>query len=235
MRKMLSMLSLAAMLLPASLVAQEKSQVVGSGKIVSKDYPISSFDQLSISGIFSVVLSQGNNEAVRIEAEDNLHSHIQVKNEGTKLVVKMKNNGIELKPKKTVKLYVTIKKLKAMDLSTVGEVSTPESLNFDALKLRNNSVGNVDLKFTANSVNIDNNSVGDMELSGKCQTAVIRNNGVGSMDAGSLVVQEMDIENNGIGEAEVNAEKSLKVKDSMLGKVVNKGAASFNKSKKVAI
>lgn len=234
MRKMLSALAIFAVMLPASMLAQ-KNQLVGSGKIVSKDYPVSSFDQLSVSGIFSVILSQGNKESVRIEAEDNLLSHFQLKNEGSKLVVGMKKDGAEIKPKKTIKLYVTIKKLKAMDLQTVGEVSTSESLNFDALKLRNSSVGNVSLKFTANSINIENNSVGEMALSGKCQTAVIRNNGVGSLDAGTLVVQEMDIENNGIGEAEVNAEKRLKVKDSMLGKVVNKGGASVIKSKKVVI
>ena len=45
----------------------------------------------------------------------------------------------------------------------------------------------------------------------------------------------MNIENTGVGSAEVNAEKELKVKDSMLGRVKNKGAAPVRKSNKVEI
>jgi hypothetical protein len=38
-----------------------------------------------------------------------------------------------------------------------------------------------------------------------------------------------------VGNAEVNAEKELKVSDSMLGKVTNKGSAPMKKSNKVVI
>ncbi len=49
------------------------------------------------------------------------------------------------------------------------------------------------------------------------------------MEAGGFVVQTMNIENTGVGAAEVNAEKDLKVKDSFLGKVKNKGGAKVKK------
>jgi hypothetical protein len=45
----------------------------------------------------------------------------------------------------------------------------------------------------------------------------------------------MDIDNNGVGSATVNAEKELKVKDSFLGKVRNKGNATVRKMNKVVI
>jgi hypothetical protein len=38
-----------------------------------------------------------------------------------------------------------------------------------------------------------------------------------------------------VGHAEVNAEKELKVKDSFLGKVTNRGSAPVKKSNKVVI
>jgi hypothetical protein len=43
------------------------------------------------------------------------------------------------------------------------------------------------------------------------------------------MVQTMDIDNNGIGSAEVNAAKQLIVKDSFLGKVRNVGGADIKK------
>ena len=57
----------------------------------------------------------------------------------------------------------------------------------------------------------------------------------GSWNAGSFVVQTMKIDNSGVGSAEVNAEKEIKVTDSMLGRVKNKGAAPMKKNNKVEI
>ena len=103
------------------------------------------------------------------------------------------------------------------------------------MKIGTKSVGNVDLKLTAKSVDLDNKSVGNVKLNGKADNAVIKNNSVGSLRAGDFVVQKMDIDNDGIGSAEVNASQELKVKDSFLGKVTNKGAATAKRTKKVVI
>jgi hypothetical protein len=122
-----------------------------------------------------------------------------------------------------------------MELSTVGNVGSDEPLSFDNLQLENKSVGNVDLKLTANKIDLKNKSVGNVTLSGKAQDAVVRNSGVGSLEAGNFVVQTMNIENTGVGNAEVNAEKDLKVKDSFLGKVKNKGGATVRKMNRVRV
>ena len=96
-------------------------------------------------------------------------------------------------------------------------------------------MGNIDLELTANKINLNNKSVGNVKLSGKAEDAVIKNKGVGSLEATDFIVQTMDIDNSGVGNAAVNAQKTLKVKDSFLGKVSNKGAAPVRKMNKVAI
>lgn len=93
----------------------------------------------------------------------------------------------------------------------------------------------MDLDLSANTLNLKNSSVGKVKLSGKAQNAVVTNNGVGNLDAGTFVVQTMNIDNSGVGGAEVNAEKELKVKDTMLSRVKNKGAAPMMKNNKVQI
>ena len=134
-----------------------------------------------------------------------------------------------------MKVYVSFKKLTSMDIGTVGSVHSENELAFDNLEIKNRSVGNVNLKLTANKLDIENKSVGNVELSGKAETVTVKNNGVGSLHASDFVVQTMDIENSGVGNAAVNAQKSIKVKDSFLGKVSNKGAAPVRKMNKVAI
>ena len=125
-----------------------KPRIEGSGNVITKDVTVQSFDELSISGVFSVLLTQGGKEAVKIEADDNLQELFIVSNDGSKLNISMKKD-VNFNSKKKVKVYVTFKKLKTLDLKTVGDVSSEENLSFDDLQLSNKSVGNVDLKLTA--------------------------------------------------------------------------------------
>lgn len=236
MRKMLLMLALGALLLPATGKAQDekRTEIVGSGNVITRDVAVNSFSQLNVSGVFNVILAQGSKEAVKIEAEDNLQELVQVNGEGSTLTVSMKKD-VNIKHSKKMNVYITFKQLKGLDLKTVGNVTSTGTLNFDDLQFNNKSVGNVSLKLSARSVNLENKSVGNLDLEGKADNAVIKNKSVGNFNAAGFVVQTMDIDNNGIGNAEVNAEKNLKLKSSGLGKVKNKGAGSVTKLNKVVI
>ena len=231
------MVALTTIALNQASIAQEKNETIeGNGKLVTKEVPVSAFDVLKAKGVYELKLSQGAKESVKIEADENLQNLFQVRNEGNELVIDMKDlNHKNLKIKNKMRVYVTFKNLKELDLSTVGNVASEEQLAFDDLNMENKSVGNVDLKLTANKIDLKNKSVGNVKLSGKAEDAVFKNSGVGSLEAGSFVVQTMNIENTGIGSAEVNAEKNLKVKDSFMGKVKNKGNAPVRKMNKVKV
>jgi hypothetical protein len=216
---------------------KDRRKIEGSGNVITKDVSVQPFDQLDVSGVFSLLLMQGNKEEVKIEADDNLQELFEVKNEGSKLIITMKKdvNFHSKGDKNKMKVYITFKKLKSMNLKTVGNVLSEANMSFDDLDIDNKSVGNIDLKLTAQNLNIQNKSVGDVKLNGKAETVVIKNKGVGSIQAADFVVQKMDIDNSGIGSAEVNAEKELKIKDSFLGKVTNKGNATIRRMNKVVI
>jgi hypothetical protein len=213
---------------------KDKPRIEGSGNMITKEVNVSSFSELDVQGVFSVLLIQGNKEEVKIEADDNLQPLFDVKNVGSKLLISMKKD-VNFNSRRGLKVYVTFRKLKTMELKTVGNISSDNNLNFDDLKISNKSVGSIDLKMTAQNLDVDNKSVGSVKLNGKAENAIIKNKGVGSVHAASFIVQKMDIDNSGIGSAEVNAAKELVVKDSFLGKVTNKGAAPVKKLKKASI
>jgi len=212
----------------------DKDRIEGSGNVITKDISVKSFDELNASGIFNLQLSQGDKETVKIEADDNLMDLFIVENEGSTLKISMKKNS-NFNSKKHLKVYVTFKALKSMNLSMVGGTSSDEKLKFADLKLKNQSVGSVSLNMTLQTLNLENQSVGSVKLEGSADNAVVKNNSVGSINAGNFVVQKMEIENNGVGSATVNAEKELKYSDSFLGKVSNKGNATVKKKNKVVI
>jgi hypothetical protein len=229
--------TLAASLLASGLQAQDKKETIeGNGKTVTRDVSVSSFDALRASGVYELKLSQGDRESVKIEADENLQEYFTVRNDGNSLVIDMKKmQNKNLKTKNKMRVYVTFKKLNKLELSTVGNVVSDEPLSFDKLNIRNKSVGNVELDLSVDQLDLNNTSVGNVKLKGKAANAVVKNTGVGSLEAGSFVVQTMDIENTGVGNAEVNAEKNLKVKDSFLGKVHNKGNAPLRRMNKVRV
>jgi hypothetical protein len=231
--------SLAGLFLASILHAQDDNKretIEGNGKSVTRDVPVSSFSALQASGVYELKLSQGNKESVKIEADENLQEYFNVHTEGNKLVIdmeKLKNKNLKHAGK--MKVYVTFKSLKELELKTVGNVSCEEQLSFDDLDLNTKSVGNVDLNLNVKKLDLENKSVGNVKLSGKANEAVVKNTGVGSFQAGNFVVQTMNIENTGVGSAEVNAEKDLKVKDNFLGKVKNKGNANIRRMNKVRV
>ncbi len=215
---------------------EKQENIVGNGNHITRDVTVSAFDALKASGVFELKLSQGNKESVKIEADENLQEFFTVRNEGNKLVIdmdKLKNKGLQKAGKLVV--YITFKKLKSLDLSTVGNVMSEQSLSFESLDLDNHSVGNVDLNLNANKLDLENAGVGNVKLTGKASEAVVKNTGVGSLQASNFVVQTMNIENTGIGSAEVNAEKDLKIKDSSMGRVRNKGNGTVHKMNKVRV
>jgi len=212
----------------------DKDRIEGSGNVITKEISVKSFDELNASGVFNLLLSQGDKESLKIEADDNLMDLFIVENDGSTLTIKMKKNS-NFNSKKQLKVYVTFKTLKSMDLGMVGGTSSDDKLKFTDLKLKNQSVGSVSLNMTLQTLNMENQSVGSVKLEGSAENAVVKNNSVGSINAGNFVVQKMDIENNGVGSATVNAEKELKYSDSFLGKVSNRGNATVKKKNKVVI
>jgi hypothetical protein len=222
----------------AAQKGEQRQTIEGNGKLVTRNIPVQAFTELKASGVYELKLAQGAKEEVKIEADENLQELFTIRNDGQKLIIAMdkeKNKNRNIKSKNKIKVYVTFKQLKDVELSTIGNVTADNKLQFNDLDLHNKSVGHIDLDLNANKINLDNESVGNITLTGKAQNAVLKNSGVGNIKAGDFVVQTMTIDNNGVGNAEVNAAKELKVTDSFLGKVKNKGAAPVRKKNKVVI
>jgi hypothetical protein len=238
MKKIIALTAVASLLFCTAFAQKDKEKnkekykdenaIKGSGNVVTRDVPVQSFDELDASGVYQLTLIQGGKEGVKIEADDNLQELFEVKNEGSKLVVSMKKDS-HYDTKNKIKVSINFKQLKSLNLKVVGNVSSQGNLNFGDLSWNNKSVGNVTLAFNAKKLDLDNKSVGQVNLSGKANEAVIRNKSVGSLNAGSFVVETMDINNDGIGGAEVNATKEFKVKENSMGRVKNVGSASPKK------
>src|SRR5262249_47549494 len=128
-----------------------------------------------------------------------------------------------------LKVYVTFRNLKSLDVAVIGNVRGETIVKSDALAIESKNVGNIELKLSTQQLTVSNKGVGNMNLSGSAGNAEIRNGGVGQFEGEDLVVQTMNIDNSGVGHANVNVVKDLTIKQSFLGKVNNKGNAKTHK------
>jgi len=239
MKKIFVTLVFAAGLLNTTIAQDKKKETIqGNGKLATRDVTVTTFDAMNVSGIFELKISQGAVESVKLEGDEDLLAYISVRNDGSKLIVdmdKLKDKNANFKIKNKLKVYVTFNKLKEIELNMVGNVHSTEELSFNDLNINNQGVGNLDFKLSANSFNLNNKGVGNVTISGKAQQASITNTGVGSMNAGNFSVQTMNIQNTGIGSAEINAEKEVKVKSTGLGNITNRGAAPMPRKNRTIV
>ena len=99
--------------------------VTGSGNVTTETRSVSGFTSVTLAGIGNVYLTQGDTEAVRLEAEDNLIPYFETVVEGTTLKIGIKDQymGISLRPTRPVKFYVTLPKIEAVTLAGSGNIS----------------------------------------------------------------------------------------------------------------
>lgn len=227
------------MLLSAALTvtAQKQATIEPSGKMITKEVSIKSFDGIHAEGLYELILTQGDKESVKIEADDNLVDLFDVSNDGSTLVISMprlKDNDIHFSNKKAdknlkLKVYVVFKQLKNLDVAVIGNVRSESVVKTAAFNLESKNVGNVNLRLTADKLTVNNKGVGNITLLGTATNADIKNKGVGAFEGSDLLVQTMNIDNSGIGGASVNVEKDLSIKQSFLGRVSNRGSAKTHK------
>lgn len=220
----LSILILALLTTTTNLNAQKKWK--GDGNVVKEKRTVEAFDQLELSGVFNVQISQGDKEEVIVETDQNLQPLVETVNENGKLIIKSKK-GVKNQKSTKMMVYVTVTDINNLEIGGVGNVSCTNQLVLDNLDLEISGVGNTNLELDCEELNAELSSVGNIELAGEVETAFVENSGVGNLNALKLEVQNLDLENSGIGNAKVYAIQELSVENSGMGNLHYKGDADI--------
>lgn len=208
------------------VIAQKK--IKGNGNVVTQERTISSFNEIIVNGVYNVYLTQGQNESVKVETDENLQEAVIVKNKGNALVLGWKK-GINVKRKTKMNVYVTLKDIAKLEVKGVGNVNTSSKLSLNTLDIEASGVGNTSLELDCKQLDGEISMVGNFTLKGKVTEVILDNNGTGALRAFDLVAQKLEINNSGIGKVEVNAQKEISITSSGIGSVYYKGNAKTTK------
>jgi len=199
--------------------------IKGNGDVVKEDRSVSGFDGISVGGAFDVFLTQGSTEALTIEAESNLMEYIETEVIGGTLRIKSEEN---LKPNKSIKLYITLKDIKELDVSGACDIVSENRLKLDDLELDVSGAADVELSLELNKLEADFSGASDIQLAGSANELELDISGAGELDAMEFEVEKVRLEVSGAASAKVFATSELDVEVSGAATVKYKGNPQVN-------
>lgn len=198
--------------------------VKGNEKIITKEFPVSSFIRLHVAVTGTTELIQSDEEKVIVEADENLMEFIEAGNAGRSLYVSTEN---KLRKPLFTKCHIKIY-LRQVDVlyvrSNHGDVICPNTITLASpLDVRVQSVGNTSLVFDVPAIKIIHQGTGNIALKGKTVKMEMKNQGVGSISAKEMIADEVTFKNMGTGDVELFAEKEITISNYGTGTILYSG------------
>jgi len=211
-------------LIPFLLTSCVQTTIDGSGTVTNEQRTVSPFDKISIEGIFTVYLSQGDVESVEVEIDDNLQQYVEVRNEGSKLVLDIADS---IRFGKTTKnnIYVTVKDIELLSITGVCTVKTLAPLNCPFLTINVSGVSSGELEMYCDKLNVNISGVGNIELRGSATEFDVQKSGVGNFTGKMLEAAIVNVVNSGVGSVSVYATQELSMTNSGVGSITYSGDA----------
>ncbi len=202
------------------------SQGSGSGKVVNTTKNVSSFNQVVLGGTGTLIITQGNNESLVIEAEDNVGPNITTSVNNNQLTITQNKTPIPTKP---VKYYLTVKDLNQIQIDGAGQIQS-DTLNTNNLTVIINGAGQSSMtNLNVVLLNIVINGAGRLNIGGTATNQTIKILGAGNYTANNLTSKTASITIDGGGNAIVKVSDLLNVVVNGAGDISYIGNPQINK------
>ena len=212
----------------SSCITIRINTVKGSRDIAVKEFETGQFSILNFSGIGKIIIEQGDEESLKVEAESNVLNAISVTSSANRLSIGLKR-GFRVIPTKEVLLYLKVKDLSKIDLSGAGIIEC-DNLQAGSFSIDSSGLGSIKINIFADSLQTNISGAGKVEMSGKVNNQQISISGVGSYFAKDLESKNCAVNISGAGKAVVNVIETLDVKMSGFGSVEYSGSPSITQN-----
>jgi hypothetical protein len=213
--KLVGLLVIAVVLLTACGVRT----IRGSGNVITEERDVSGFDSVTLSGYGRVTITQGDEEALTVETDDNLMQYIETQVRGGTLELGFTDDDILLRPSKSIIFRLSVIELTALDSSGAGSFEI-DALDADRLEVDVSGAGDIEIgSLNATDLVVTVNGAGNVKLAGQVGTQRIELNGLGNYDAPDLKSQAASVDINGAGNVTMWVLDTLDVTISAAGNV----------------
>lgn len=198
----------------------------GSGPVVTSTLDLSPFHSLNFSGSDIVYLSQGEEQEVIVEGQQNVID----------LLNRSVQNGVwDVRIMECVRrheplvYYITMSDIQGLSMTGSGKIIGENRLNATELDIRLTGSGSIDAEINA-SVDCEITGSGEVILNGDSESADISVTGSGVYEGYDLKTAQADVNIQGSGDVYLTCTDILDVLITGSGTVYYKGNPSINSS-----
>ena len=207
--------------------------IKGSGIVKSETREISDFNSISVDYPADVIVKQGKQYAVKVEADDNLLPQLDISVQGETLHFRNSESNWSKRvyPTEPVILTITVIDLRELNLPTAGRIDM-DGLETESLDVSVSGAGEINLS----DVNVDLidftiSGAGKIFVEGEANDLKLRISGVGEFIGADLQSQYSNVRISGAGSATIWVERELEAHISGTGSIKYYGVPeSINKS-----
>jgi hypothetical protein len=203
----------------------------------TEDRHLSGFNAIEVGGPYDVTLTQGTTESVKVEAPEDVISHITTEVvDGVLKIYNKHNDSFHWNDlfghHRKILVYVSVKDIHSIGVSGSGDVAFKGGLHADKMTLRVSGSGDVNGVLEVKSLETSISGSGDVKLSGHAQTSAVRVSGSGDYSAHGLITSDTAVHVSGSGDATIYASNRVDASVSGSGDVRYSGSPkNVSKSK----
>lgn len=221
MKKSIQLLFLCTLFVTTIGHAQWK-KIKGNGKVITEKRTTNSYDEISVSGFFDVILVSGKEGEISIEGEENLLPYVKAEVKDNVLKIYIEKN-ININSKEELVLTVPFEQISAVSLSGSGNLKSENTIITTDFKAKLSGSGDLSLDVKATNFEANLSGSGDAVLTGNTDSFTSKISGSGDIDAVNLISKKANVSIFGSGDMIVNCSDSLIARVSGSGDIAYKG------------
>lgn len=191
-------------------------QVEGNGNVTTQKREVGgSFRSVTVGHGLELIIEQGNQTSVIVEADENLQQHIKTEVRDGELVIKSDANINGT----SAKIIVSTPQIDGIEATSGSTVKSKNTIKGDVLELSGSSGSEMDVSVDVNNLTCDSSSGSSVIIKGKAEKFETEASSGSSINAKALVAKSIISNSSSSGSVVVNPTESLTAEASSGGSV----------------
>ena len=177
-------------------------RIDGNGKVITKVFNTSDYDKISGRNSINIVLVEGKEGTITVEAESNIMQHLEVEVKGDRLEIGIED-GYNINTRKGIQIRVAVERISNLSMAGSGDITSTMKLKSRTMTISVAGSGDIAVEVEAEKLRVSIAGSGDVKLSGRTEYLDASVAGSGDISAYNLKANNVDASIAGSGDVSV--------------------------------
>ena len=202
-------------------------RIRGNGTVKTETRSIGEFKGIEVNGAIDVYYKQDSVITVKVETDENLQEYVEVYVDNNTVVVEPKD-GSNLRPSKSVKVYISGPTVESLEASGASSIVTESQITVGELTVSLSGASDAEVNTKSPKVNVDLSGASTAIISGETKDLKVECSGASKAKCYELLSENVTAHLSGASDAQVFASVKIDAHVSGASDLKYKGNATVN-------